>query len=155
MRATDATISVVRHVLAAAASVALLTAIPIVLYIGAAIISNDPGGPLNVVLVPLLSVAVAVGTTVVIYVPFAVLFQWLARKHRVPFWLPLLIFASLSFLFFILWGFLAMERPPPIGHLGFAALFAAFFTFGFVVYWLALVLGQRVQKLFRRHENVP
>ena len=45
---------------------------------------------MNVVLVPLLSLALGMGITLVVYFPFAAFFQWLARKRRIPVWLALL-----------------------------------------------------------------
>jgi hypothetical protein len=143
MRILDTAFSMLRHGTAALCSIGLLTIIPIIIYIIAAAVSNDPGGPLNFVLVPLLSLALGIGTTFFVYFPIGLFFQWLSRRRKIPAWLPLVMFFSFSILAFVIWGALTVNRPTPLRHLGLAVFFASFFTVGFVGYWLALVFGKK------------
>ena len=142
--------SVLRHAIAAMLSAGLLIAVAITVYFVCAAIGNDAGGPMVPFLIPLFAVIDGIGTTLIVYFPISFFFQWLSQKMRVRFWIPPLLFFVLAFLFFVVWLVLDWKRLPSFGDFGLAALCGLFFTGGFTVYWLGLVIGQR---LFRRHEN--
>jgi hypothetical protein len=141
-------LAVLNHAIAGLVSAGVLTAIPIVVYIASAVVSNDAGGPLSLVMVPLLSLAVGAGTTLFVCLPCAILFVWLCRRTRMPVWLPPLAFFLLAALGVVVWGTLALDGPPPIGYLGLGASGGGFFTIGFIAYWFVLMFGRR---LLERH----
>src|SRR5688572_1798801 len=103
------------HSLAVLFSAAHLTTIPFLLYLAGMVISNDVGGQLNIVIVPLFSLMVGVTTTFMVYLPIAILFSWLVAKTQLPFWAPLLIFLSFSLVFSALWSKLTLEFPSLLG----------------------------------------
>jgi len=140
MLKTNGNFSFLRHVVAALIAMAVLTAVPVLLYFGVAIMDDDPGGPMMIIFVPMLSVFFAVTMTLLGYFPYASFCQYWARRKSISAWLPMLPFALLSFLFFGLWG-ASSDRGflTGLGTLQFAGVFGAFSTFGFAVYWLALV----------------
>lgn len=140
MRPVNGNFSFLRHMVAAMIAMAVLTALPLLLYFGVAIMDNDPGAPMMIVFVPLLSLFFAVSMTLLGYFPYASFCQYLARRKSISSWLPVLGFALLSLLIFGLWGaspdrgFLA-----GLGTLPFAGAFSTLATLGFAAYWLALV----------------
>jgi hypothetical protein len=142
--------SILRHTIAAMLSAGFLIAVAITVYFVCAAIGNDAGGPMVPFLIPLFAVIGGIGTTLIVYFPIAFFFQWLSRKMRVRFWIPPLMFFALAFLFFVVWLVFDWKRLPSFEDFGLAALCGLFFTGGFTVYWLVLVIGQR---LFRRHES--
>ncbi len=139
MRTVNGNFSFLRHVVAALIAMVVLTALPVLLYAVAAIVSDDPGGPMMIVFVPMLSLFFAVSMTLLGYFPYASFCQWLARRKSLSAWLPVLVFALLSLLFFGLWRASDREFLPGMGPLQFTGVFAAFATFGFVVYWSVLL----------------
>lgn len=131
------------HAISLACSAGVLTAIPVVIYFAGAFVTNDAGGPMAVIMIPLLSLAAGCAVAFVVLLPVAALTQRLSRKRAVPLWLPPVLFFLASFGAFLLWNILSMESPPPIGRLGFAASVSGYLALGFVVYWLTLILGPR------------
>lgn len=141
-----------RHLLAAACSTVFVAAVPVIAYgvlvvVGIALY-GDMGGPLNFIVVPILSVFLGVATTVLVYVPLCLGCEFWRRRSRVPVWLPPLLFFAGSLLVFSAL-FLGVP-PPPWVHLGVATALGAFFTVGFGIYWLVLSFSDRIAPWFRK-----
>ena len=150
MNVQNATFLILRHALASVVSAGFLIVVAIATYFICAAIGNDAGGPMVLFLIPLFSVIGGICTPLIIYFPLSILFGWLSRKTRIPFWIAPLIFFALTFLFFVGWGVLAWKRLPSLSEFGLSAVCGLFFTGGFTIYWLVLDIGQR---MFRRNED--
>lgn len=155
MKLADAAFFTGRHFLAAACSAVFVTAVPIVVYgvlviVGVAFY-GDMGGPLNFIIVPVLSVFLGVATTLLVYVPLCLGFEFWRRRSRLPIWLPPLLFFAGSLLFFS--ALFLRVPPPPFIHVGVAIAFAGFFTVGFCIYWFISSFSDIIVSLFRRKPN--
>lgn len=76
-----------RHGLALLASTAVLGAIPVLLYLGAILVTGDIGGPLNLVIIPVLSGALALGASVCVLTPLS----WVGARLAMQRWLLALV----------------------------------------------------------------
>ena len=144
------------HAAAAAVSMATLTVIPIVLYIALSICGGvlhaDWGGPLNIVLVPLLSLlfaAVSTGCSMLL----AIGLQALRRRTAVPAWIPVPV------LFMLAWGgtFLFARSAGNRGQedVQAAAVIGAIIDFCFCAYWIPLMLAGKILDLIKRWKGGP
>ncbi|MEX0719001.1 MAG: hypothetical protein WD066_20570 [Planctomycetaceae bacterium] len=88
----------VLHAIGAAGGIALLSGVPVILYAVAASISPDSGGPMNLVLVPLIAFTFATCITLCLNLPVAVLSDWLTRRRGWPRWpvLPAFVLFALA-----------------------------------------------------------
>src|SRR5882724_9165469 len=73
----------VRHLLALACSTGFLTMVPIALYGGLIVWSGDLGGPLNLVIIPVVSAVIGFGFSLVIFLPVSLL----AESSRLQKWI--------------------------------------------------------------------
>jgi hypothetical protein len=151
MHIKKVTFSVLGHALAGFMSAVFLIVIAIAVYFICAAIGNDAGGPMVPLLIPLFIIIGSVATVLVVYFPLSILVGWLARKFQILYWVSPLAFLGLSFLFFTGWLVIANKHSLSFSDVGLATLCGLFFTGGFTIYWLVLVVGLR---LSRRHETV-
>jgi hypothetical protein len=151
MKFADAAFFTGRQLLAAACSAVFVAIVPMIVYgimviIGVAFF-GDMGGPLNFIIVPVLSVLLGAATTIVVYAPLCFGFELWRRRSRLPVWLPPLLFFAGSMLFFS--AVFLRVPPPPIVHMGVAFAFAGFFTLGFCIYWFVSSFSGMVVSWFR------
>lgn len=151
MHIKKAAFSLLGHALAGFISAVFLIVIAIAVYFICAAIGNDAGGQMVPFLIPLLIIIGSVATVLIVYFPLSILFGWLARKFQILYWVSPLAFFGLSFLFLTGWLVIADKHFLAFGDVGLAALCGLFFTGGFTIYWLVLVVGLR---LSRGHETV-
>lgn len=141
-----------RHLLAAACSTVFVAAVPVIAYGVLVIVGiafyGDMGGPLNFVIVPMLSVFLGLATTLLVYAPLCLGCEFWRRHSRVPVWLPPLPFFAGSLLFFS--ALFLQVPPPPLVHIAVATALSAFFTVGFCIYWLVLSFSYMIESWFRK-----
>lgn len=132
--------TIIGHAVGIAVSVSLLTAIPVTMYAVGAFVSDDPGGPYLLAIVPLLSFALAIGISLLVCLPVSLCFRWLARSRGMPWWVPPPAFFCLSCLVCGGGALCCMDRAPPVGYVGVAVTLGGFLTAGFTAYWCALIV---------------
>jgi hypothetical protein len=156
MKFTEAAFFTGRHLFAAACSAVFVAAGPVIAYgvlvvVGVAFY-GDMGGPLNFIIVPVLSVFLGVATTLLVYVPLCLGFEFWRRRSRMPVWLPPLPFFAGCLLFFS--ALFLRVPPPPFVHMGVAFALAAFFTVGFSIYWLVSSFSDMIVSWFRKSPTI-
>lgn len=140
------------HILASVICLVIFTATPIILYgilvIVGLIFYGDPGGPLNFILVPLLSVALALVTTFVILLPLTAILQWLSSRFRFSKWIPLLGIFPASFLVFTIVAFTLVRPDNPTGTLIFLVVWCLIGSACFAFYWIPLNISETILDRF-------
>ena len=105
--------------------------VPVTASLAVMYIDNDPGGPLFLPIVVMGSFLLAVTTTCLFEIT-ALLGDILRRRYSTPFWLPpSVIFAAAASLS---WPLVDFSLNPVV-----PVVVGAVSTFGFVVYWVAIV----------------
>jgi hypothetical protein len=155
MKLTDAAIFGGRHVLAAICSTVFVTAVPIIAYGILVIIGvtlyGDMGGPLNFIIVPILSFLLGAAITSLVYAPLSLIFEFAQKRSHIPTWVPPLLFFTASFL--ILLALFLREPPPPLVLIAVTLGFALFFTIGFCIYWLTTTFSDMSISFIRKMAN--
>lgn len=137
------------YALAAVASVAVAVIVPSVAYVIGILVTGNLGGPLNLILVPLLCGGLGLAVTALVYVPTAVVVERLVARFRFHRGWPAVVAIACA----VVLGSL-LFAPALIGkdwtHGGKAvALFACGgLCVGFAIYWTALgFAATRVRQL--------
>lgn len=130
------------HLVAIISGTAFFTIIPSALYVGLIIWSNDLGGPMNLVLIPVLSGAAGFAVSVVIFMPVSVL----AEKTNLRSWLRVVgvSFGALALAVVSAWVFVGTTKPQNRVYL-IAGTVAIFVVGGFFVYLCSLALYVRAK----------
>ncbi len=68
------------YVIAFIGSIIILTSLPIFFYFVLIFVTSDPGGPLNLVLIPCLNLFASIIFTGVVFLPLSALLEWLRKK---------------------------------------------------------------------------
>lgn len=154
MNLSDIAFRVGRHFLAAICSTISIAAILIISYgllvIVGVIFYGDMGGPLNFILVPLLSFVLGFLMTFVVYLPMSLCFEFWRKHSRLSIWLPPLIAFAVLFLGLLAWFLYFLHSWVPFIA---AAALSAFVSNGFAVYWFISSLFDTIISLIRRWSN--
>jgi hypothetical protein len=132
---------------------ALMTLLPIgaygLLLILGLIAFGDPGGWLNLILVPLISAAVALLGTGLLC-PLALLLQRLRMRRRFPAWLPLALAYPAAFTLLAFALLAGRARLPTAPELAGVALASLLLSCGFGAYWVPLLASEALLRRLRR-----
>jgi hypothetical protein len=139
-------VGLLSHLIASAICLVVFTAVPIVLYgilvlIGIAFY-DDMGGPLNFVIVPVLSVALALFTTFILLLPITALLQWGVARRKLPRWVPLAAIFPVSFVIFTLVSLIVLKPENLTGALVVPAIWCLIGSVCFAFYWIPLNLSE-------------
>lgn len=142
-----------RHLLAGACSTGFLALIPVLIYGGLMLVGivfyGDMGGLLNIIVVPLMAVALGVAMTVLVYAPLSFAFEVWRRRGRLPILMPpLLVFAGTSLL---LSAVLLKAPPAALIHVSLALGLAAYVATGFSIYWFVAVFPTCLANWIKGH----
>ena len=137
-------IGLLSHAIASVICLVVFTAVPVVLYgilvvIGIAFY-DDMGGPLNFVIVPLLSVALALFTTFALLLPITAVLQWAVARRKLPRWIPLAAILPVSFVIFTVVSLIVLKPENLTGALVVPAIWCLIGSICFAFYWIPLNL---------------
>jgi hypothetical protein len=152
MKSFNAILFVGRHILAGICSTAFIAILPIVVYgilvVMGVILFGDVGGPLNFILIPILSLALGVVLSGFVYAPLCLLLAFLRRRWHISPWLPPSVCLLASFLLFL--ALLRPTSPPLVVIFGVPIGFAFFFTTGFGIYLFTAMSSEKAVNFVRR-----
>lgn len=141
-------VKVLPHILASIICLVIFTATPIVLYgllvVIGIIFYGDMGGPLNFIIVPVFSVALAIVTTFVILLPITATLQWLSSRLKFSRWIPLLAIFPASFIVFVVIAFTVFKPEDMSSTLAFLLIWCFIGSVCFALYWIPLNLAENI-----------
>jgi hypothetical protein len=139
------------HLFAALTSVAIATLVPIAAYMLGILFTGQLGGPLNLILIPLITGALGLAVTLLAYVPISALLDFLASRRRLRRWTPAAVALALAGGLGI--AFLVLRPDDLLGTYSFAQ-FLLFLScglcIGFALHWVALSLASFALRRFAR-----
>jgi len=130
-----------RHFLALVCSTGFLTIVPMVLYGGLIVWSGDLGGPLNLVIIPIMSAAIGCGIGLIVFMPVSLL----AESYSFQLWQQVVgvLSALLTGFVFLAWIFLRSIKPQNHVFLVMGSV-CLYFVGGFFVYLRCLAVCRRI-----------
>ena len=129
-----------RHFLAVVCSTGFLTIVPMTLHGGLIVWSGDLGGPLNLVIIPLMSAIIGFGISLVVFMPASSLAES-SSFHR---WRHIVggLLAALTAVVVLAWIFIGTVKPQNYVFLVGSVSF--YFVGGFFVYLSCLAVCRRI-----------
>jgi hypothetical protein len=130
-----------RHVFAMVCSAGLMTLIPTALYGGLIVWSGDLGGPLNLVLIPVVSAVIGFFICLLIFLPLSLL----AENSDFQRWWRIvgLVLSVLTAIVILAWAVFGTTKLQNRAYL-FVGMVAAYVVSGFFVYLSGLAIGTRL-----------
>lgn len=131
----------IRHFLALICSTGFLTVVPIALYGGLIVWSGDLGGPLNLVIIPVVSAAIGFVISLLIYLPLSLL----AENSDIQRWCRIVgfVLSVLAAIVILAWVALGTTSLQNRAYL-FVGMVAIYLVSGFFLYVCALAVGTRL-----------
>ena len=130
-----------RHALATVSSTGFFTLVPMTLYVALIVWSNDLGGPLNLILIPMVSAAIGLAISLVAFVPLSLL----AENSNLTVWLLIAGALSLGLTVAAILGWFFVRS---VSHQGRVFLLVgsatAYVVGGFFVYLSGLAVCSRI-----------
>jgi hypothetical protein len=149
----DSEFSPAAHLVAMVCCITLLTLAPIVVYgllmVVGLVVFGDAGGPLDIILVPLISFTFAL-LCVGSLCPLALLLQWLRGRWRFPAWLPLAAAYPVAFALISAIMIVQQVRIRDGSDLAGMALTSLLVSCCFWTYWGPLTVSETILDLLRR-----
>jgi len=128
------------HIIAGVFNIVFLSVVSVIIL--AAVVNRS-----NLILVPFLSIALAVGVTLYLYAPVSFIFQLLRNRIHLSLWLPpLLVFFGLFLVLAVCWLRLAGKPLPSTSGLLVVGAASLLLSLCFCPYWLLI---SRSKKLVR------
>jgi len=145
MQSSSTRSKIARHVVALVSSALTLTVVPVLLYIGLIVWSGDIGGPLNIVIVPVISLALGLAASVCLFLPCGLLHERFAISSwvfAVVLILCVVIFLLLPSVWF--YGFHAPAKTSLQVLFTASGVVSLYLLLGLTVYFLCLRFSQRL-----------
>ena len=142
--------SFARHIVATVCSTSFLSLVPLALYVTLIVWSNDLGGPLNLILIPMVSAAIGLVISLVAFVPLSLL----AENSKLTVWLLIVGGLSLGLTVAAISGWFFVRS---VSHQGRVFLLVgsatAYVVGGFFVYLCSLAASSRIWPTSKRRSR--
>jgi hypothetical protein len=131
----------IRHFLALSCTTAFLTIVPMVLYGGLIVWSGDLGGPLNLIIIPIISALIGFGVSLIVFMPVSLVAESSSFRH----WLTIVggLLVALTAVVVLVWIFVRTIKPENRVYVVVGSV-CLYLVGGFFVYLCCLGVGRRL-----------